>query len=122
MRAIIAILIVILLSSSTLYASEGTVRIQDGFLTGQHYIGLSQSEQTYIAMGIIDGFLLAPFFGAPKERMKWFESLLENMTNVQVAAILSKYLEDNPGSWHYPLHLLMYNAIWEIHNKSRSTE
>jgi hypothetical protein len=42
------------------------------------------------------------------------------MTDEQVAAILSKYLQDNPSRWHDGLHALMYSAVKEAYDKSRS--
>jgi hypothetical protein len=71
-------------------------------------------------MGAINGMVIAPLFGAPKDKMRWFESDVESMTDDQVAAILSKYLQDNPGRWHDGLHVLMYSAVKEAYDKGRS--
>jgi hypothetical protein len=62
--------------------------------------------------------MLAPLFGAPKEKMKWLESYTENMTGTQVAAIISKFLEENPGRWHEGLHVLTFAALREAYNKN----
>ena len=122
MRTIITIFIFMLLFASVTAASEQGVFIHDGFGTGQDFISMPPSCKRSYAMGVINGILLALLFGAPKENMNWFESYVENMTDVQVSAILSKFLEKNPGRWHDGLHTLMFSTIKEAYDKSRSTE
>ena len=119
MRTIVAILVFIFLSAPAVIASEQGILIHDGFGTGQDYISMSPGSKRIYAMGVVNGILIAPLFGAPKEEINWFESYLENMTDVQVAAILTKFLENNPGRWHDGLHILMFSAIKEAHDKSR---
>jgi hypothetical protein len=102
------------------FAVDENVEIHNGFGTGQAYIKMDESEKRTYAMGAINGMLLAPLFGAPKDRTKWFESYIENMTDEQVAAILTKFLRDNPGRWHEGLHALMYSAIRDAYRKSRT--
>jgi len=104
------------------FAADDPVWIKDGFGTGNDYIQMNDSQKRAYAMGAINGMLLAPLFGAPKEEMQWFESYVVKMTDKQVAAILSKFLADNPGRWHEGLHVLMYAAIKEAHDKSRSID
>jgi hypothetical protein len=87
------------------------VLIQNGFGTGEEYLKMSPLEQRAYAMGIVNGMLLAPLFGAPKDRMFRFESCVTGMTDSQVAAILTKYLRDNPGRWHETPHAPMYTAL-----------
>lgn len=120
MKTILTTFIVIFLTAMVVSAGAKGVLIHNGFGTGQDYIKMSSSEKRAYAMGSVNGILLAPLFGAPKEKMQWFELYVENMTDVQVAAILSKYLEHNPGRWHDGLHVLIYSAIKEAHDKSRS--
>jgi hypothetical protein len=122
MKAILMMSLVIFLSATIIIAADQGVLIHNGFGTGQDYIKMNQSQKRVYAMGAINGILLAPLFGASKEKMLWFESYVENMTDEQVAAILSKYLEDNPGRWHDGLHILMFSAIKEAHDKSRLTD
>ncbi len=119
MKTILTTFLVIFLTAAIVSAAEQGVLIHNGFGTGQDYIKMSPSQKRVYAMGAVNGILLAPLFGAPKEKVQWFESYVENMTDVQVAAILAKYLEDNPGRWHDGLHILMYSAIKEAHAKSR---
>lgn len=107
-------------AASIAFAADKVFEIHNGFGTGRDYIKMNESEKKSYAMGAINGMLMAPFFGAPRDQMKWFESYAENMTDDQVAAILTKYLRDNPGRWHDGLHLLTYSAIKEAYGKSRT--
>lgn len=62
-------------------------------------------------MGVINGMLLAPLFGAPKDRIEWLERCLPYMTNDQVAAIILKHLQSHPERWHHQLHIESLNAM-----------
>ena len=87
------------------------VLIHNGFLTGQSFRDLPDlGKRSYVA-GLIDGLFLAPLFDAPKSSMGWLESCVEGMTDEQVSAIISKYLDDNPGRWHQPVHGAAYSAL-----------
>ena len=55
--------------------------------------------------------LVASFFGAPEKSTNWLTDYLEGVTDVQLAAIITKYLNDNPELWNLGLHVLTYNAI-----------
>jgi hypothetical protein len=116
------IFLVTFLTAVPLFAADEPVWIQNGFGTGQDYLKMTKSQQRTYAMGVVDGILLSPLFGAPKSKMKWFESYIVGMTDEQVAVILLKYLENNPGRWHDGLHLLAYSAIKEAFDKSRSKD
>ena len=120
MKTKFIIFFLIFLAAVTLFAADERVWIHDGFGTGQDYIKMSESQKRAYAMGAINGMIIAPLLGAPKDKMGWLESYIENMTDEQVAAILSKYLQDNPGRWHDGLHILMYSAVKEAYDKSRS--
>ena len=92
---------------------EGTVVIHRGFIKGNDYLKAETGKRRFYGMGIIDGITLAPFFGAPKSKMIWFEKCVENMTDNQVEAIITNYLENHPGEWHHDLHLITLNAFQE---------
>jgi hypothetical protein len=101
---------------ATLYsfASLATpVAIHNGFGTGEQYLNMSEPEQRAYAAGTINGILLAPLFGAPKKNLRRIENCVTGMTDSQVAAILTKYLRDNPSRWHETTHTSMYSALME---------
>jgi hypothetical protein len=114
------VFLLIFLAAATLFAADEPVLIHNGFGIGQDYIKMSESQKRVYAMGSINGMIIAPLLGAPKDKIGWLESYVENMTDEQVAAILSKYLQDNPGRWHNGLHVLMYSAVKEAYDKSHS--
>jgi len=120
MKIRVLILLVISLTVSVVLAADQSAWIHEGFGKGEDYIKMTEFQRRAYAIGAINGMLLAPLFGAPKDGMEWFESYVENMTDKQVTAILAKYLEDNPGRWHDGLHVLMYSAIKDAYDKSRS--
>lgn len=120
MKTKVIVFLLIFLAATTLFAADELFLIHNGFGTGQDYIKMSESQKRAYAMGSINGMIIAPLLGAPKDKMGWLESYVENMTDEQVTAILSKYLQDNPGRWHDGLNVLMYSAVKEAYDKSRS--
>jgi hypothetical protein len=78
-----------------------------------------KAEKWAYAMGAVNGMHNAPMFGAPENRTKWFDDFLAGMTNEQVAAIITKFLNDNPERWHEPLNILTYDALEHAYNKAR---
>ena len=101
------------------FAADEGVLIHNGFGTGQAYLEMSSAQKRAYAMGVINGMLLAPLFSAPKKAMLWLESCAVNMTDSQVAAILTKYLEQNPGRWHETPHAPMFVAMKDACPKGR---
>lgn len=98
------------LLSVAAWAQEPVV-IHNGFVTGEQYLNMSELRQSAYAMGVIDGLFLGPLFEASKTKLSRFERCLEKMTDTQVAAILTRYLQDRPVSWHESAHVAFYNAL-----------
>jgi len=107
------ILVLLLLIPSFSSASGVTYAVNSGFGTGELFLSLSESEQRSYAVGVINGMLVAPMFGAQKKKMRWFEQCIQNMTDSQVTSILVKFLRDNPGRWHETPHVPMFTALKE---------
>jgi len=93
--------------------AEG-VWVPNPFLSGQQYLALSASERTTYIMGLVDGIYIGPLFGASETRVKALQSCLQQRTNVQIAAILSKYIQDQPERWHDGAHALFYSRMVEL--------
>jgi hypothetical protein len=89
------------------------VFVHDGFITGQEFRKMSEDLRRSYAMGIIDGMLLAPLFGARTAKTEWIDSCVVGMSDEQVTAIIMKYLERNPARWHERLHTTVYSAMIE---------
>jgi Ssp1 endopeptidase immunity protein Rap1a len=110
------IIIGFLLLSTEVYAQP--VRIHNGAVTGEEYLRLEDRARQSYVMGLIDGIFLAPLLGGSEQRSSKLGTCVEGsgvgMTGVQLDAILSKYLKDNPGRWHESAHTSMYSALLAV--------
>jgi hypothetical protein len=93
--------------------AEG-VWVPNAFMTGQEYLALSESSRTAYVMGLLDGIFVGPLFGASEARVKALQNCLQEHNNVQIAAILSKYIQDKPERWHDGAHVLFYSRMVEL--------
>jgi hypothetical protein len=92
--------------------------VPGGIGSGEEYLEkMTARDKSMYAMGALNGMVVAGFFGAPEKCTKWLEDYTKGMTPEQLAAIITKYLKDNPGDWHLPLNVQTYNAILEAYNK-----
>ncbi len=87
------------------------ISIKNGFLTGEQLLQMSEFEKNSYSMGLINGMLLAPFFGGEKSELFWFENCITGMTSTQLSAIFTKYLRENPQDWNLTPHTSLYNAL-----------
>lgn len=67
--------------------------------------------KSYVA-GYADAFMLSPSIGVSASCGDALWSCIEGRTVPQLAAILRKYLNDNPDKWHWSANVLTYNAIF----------
>ena len=122
-KAVIAILLslicALLIAQPAPTVPVGTV-IKPGMGTASAYLKMTKAEKWAYAAGAVNGMHNAPMFGAPENRTKWFDDFLAGKTNEQVAAIITKFLNDNPERWHEPLNILTYQALEDA--TSRTTE
>ena len=114
-KAIIAIQLLLICAS---LSARAVFHISGGFGTGQDYLRMSASEKRAYAMGAVNGMVVAPFFGAPEKSTKWLYGYFKGGTSDQMAAIITKYLNDNPQLWHQNLNYLTYNAIHDAYEKA----
>ena len=87
--------------------------IHNGFLTGNQFLNAGDSTKRGYLMGFIDGLLVSPFVGAPKEKIVWLERCLDGMNDRQIVAIFDTWLTKNPAHWHEPAHALAFRAFRE---------
>jgi hypothetical protein len=101
-----------LLLSSACSATAGTVKVPNGFVTGNMYRQLSDAEKQFYAMGLVDGIFGAPMFGArPDGKIYQLSECVAKMNSEQVAAILSRELLEHPEIWHRPMNQTGVNAL-----------
>ena len=94
------------------YAHQQTVKISPGFFTGKDYLDMSDTEKRAYVTGGINGMLVAPFFGAPEEKLNWLKTCTGKMSDEQLAAIVTRYIRDQPNQ-ETNLNVLTFTAIRE---------
>ena len=110
-KTLLTVLVYIIASFAISSDDSVGVRIQDGFIDGNEFLGHSAQEKRFYAIGVIEGMLLSPIFGAPKNNLAWFEDCVVGMSARQVVAIFEKFLSENLGRWHESMHGLSYAAM-----------
>jgi hypothetical protein len=89
------------------------VRVHPGFITGEQYLKMPDTDKRSYVIGLTDGILLSPLFNSEGERPFWFENCAVGMTAHQVAAIFTKYLEDDPKLWNQYANTVFFKAMLE---------
>lgn len=97
--------------------SEPEIRkVRQCFVNGEAFLRLSEGAKVYYVMGVIDGFIGAPF-GSDEKRVEVFGQCIRQRTNTQISAILEKYLRDNPDQWHIPVPYIISMALEKVCGK-----
>ena len=113
------ILILTLLMCVDSYASQQRVTISRGFFTGKDYFEMSDTEKRAYATGAINGMLVAPFFGAPDERMSWLKTCTAKLSDEQTASILSNYIGNDSNQLNMSLNVVTFNALKDACDKMK---
>src|SRR5205814_2320443 len=94
------------------FPQEHTTVIHNGFLNAEDYVHISERRQRDYVIGIIDGMMLAPLFGAPGDGpIKPLLDCVTGMSDSQIAAIIAKFLREHPERWNESLHGVVYSAM-----------
>ena len=111
-RALVAVLLLSALAPAGLAAQKEPVEIKLGyFLQGNGYLKLPEAAKGTYVMGVVDGLLGAPVFDAPRKKTVWLEHCIVGMSSEQLAAIVDKYLRENPAQWNWAMNVLVYSAM-----------
>ena len=105
--------LIALVAFITVYANQQTVKISPGFFSGKDYLDMSDTEKRAYVTGEINGMLVAPFFGAPEQNLAWLKTCSSKMSDEDLAAILSRYIRDQPGQMQINLNVVTFNALRE---------
>ena len=110
-----SILILFTLFAISSFSQQG-ISIKTGFLTAEEFTQMGGQSQHDYAMGVVDGMLLAPLFGAPRaqndgQNIGAFGDCITGMSSKQVAAIISKFVRDHPERWNDSMHVVAFTAI-----------
>ena len=114
MKRLLAVLALI----TVVNANQQTVKISPGFFNGKDYLDMSDTEKRAYVTGEINGMLVAPFFGAPEESLAWLKSCSAKMSDEELAAILSRFIRDQPGQMQTNLNVVTFNAFREACKKN----
>jgi invasion protein IalB len=106
-----------LLAAANVFASQQKVSISRGFFNGRDYFEMSDTEKRAYAVGAVNGMLVAPFFGAPEERLAWFKKCTAKLSDEQTAAILTQYLSSNSDQLGMSLNVVTFNALKDACDK-----
>jgi hypothetical protein len=106
-----------LLAAANVFASQQRVSISRGFFTGRDYFEMSDTEKRAYATGAVNGMLVAPFFGAPEEKLRWFKTCTAKMSDEETAAVLTRYIGSNADQLGMSLNVVTFNALKDACDK-----
>ena len=109
--------LIALLAFVTVYANQQRVKISPGFFTGKEYLEMSDTERRAYVTGDINGMLVAPFFGAPEENLNWLKTCTGKMSDEELAAIVTKFIHEQPDQMQANLNVVTFNAVREACRK-----
>jgi len=112
------LLLLIALAFVTVSANQQTVKISPGFFSGKDYLDMSDTEKRAYVTGEINGMLVAPFFGAPEENLAWLKTCSAKISDEDLAALLTRYIRDQPGQMQTNLNVVTFNALREACKKN----
>ena len=103
--------LIALIAFVTIHANQQTVKISPGFFTPKDYLDMTDTERRAYATGEINGMLVAPLFGASEESLSWLKTCTAKMSDEQIAAILTRYINDQPNQMQANLNVVTFNAM-----------
>lgn len=112
------LLLLIALAFVTVSANQQTVKISPGFFSGKDYLDMSDTEKRAYVTGEINGMLVAPFFGAPEENVAWLKTCSAKISDEDLAAILTRFIHDQPSQMQTNLNVVTFNALREACKKN----
>src|ERR1700752_4549301 len=92
--------------------------VRSGYLSAGAYLALKPDTQGVYMAGMIDGMYLAPMFDAPDEDKYLVRIRVcvtdHDLTNTEIAAIVTKYAKKRPDEWHAGANVVAYQALREF--------
>jgi hypothetical protein len=105
--------LIALVAFISVYANQQKVVVSGGFFTGKDYFDMTDTERRAHATGAINGMLVAPLFGAPQENLNWLKTCTGKMSDDQIAAIVTRHINNQTDHLQSPLNELTFHAIQE---------
>lgn len=75
------------------------------------FLEMAEADRVTYMIGFMDGLYGSGFFGASDAALVRLKSCTSGMNTKQFAAIVTKYVKDHPGNWHYPLPIEAVEAL-----------
>lgn len=113
------VIVLALLTGLNVFASQQRVSISRGYFTGRDYFEMSDTEKRAYATGAVNGMLVAPFFGAPEERLRWFKTCTAKLSDEQLASILARYIGNDSNQLSMSLNVVTFNALKDACDKMK---
>jgi hypothetical protein len=93
------------------HGAQQQVTISRGFFVGKDYFEMNDTERRAYVTGAINGMLIAPLFGAPQERVDWLKTCSATLSDEEIAAILTRYINLGPNHLSESLNVLTFYAM-----------
>ena len=87
------------------------VVLPQGFLSGADFLEQPEPYQRGYAAGFVNGLFISPIAGAWESCVLNYAQCLKDTTDRQLAAVIRRWLEENPDRWHEGSHIASWLAI-----------
>jgi len=111
---VLAILSVLGVAAQEQKAKKNTARMIDSpsyLLKAEGFVEMSEADRMVYTSGLMDGFFASGIFGASHKTVAKLESCTKDMDSKQISAIITKYVNEHPESWHLALSVDAFNAL-----------
>ena len=98
-----------------------TTSLCDGCIYGYRTVQsfhreMTEPDQAMYLMGVVDGMLAAPLFGAPSANTENLQACIRQMNTIQLGAIINKAAREQPEEWNLPLSAFTYDTLKKVCN------
>ncbi|KWW37565.1 hypothetical protein ACUXAV_000794 [Cupriavidus metallidurans] len=103
-----------LLAALAMTASAQSIMVPQGFFTGNTYQQLTDIDKRRYVIGVIDGLLASPLMAKgslPRAEKLQRCELAAHMTDIQIKAIVDKFMSSNPERWGEDMGSLVFIAL-----------
>lgn len=111
MRAALFILLGLCVFAIATFGQKPLAIVPEGLHKGETFLDLNEADKMTYSEGLIDGLLGSALFGASNEAVHVLKDCVKDMDSKQWAAILTKFIKDNPERWQQPMPILAFDAI-----------
>lgn len=110
-RLALALVVAVPIAVALGWASGPGAFVASGFTSGADFLDLPRSSRAMYARGMVDGISLAAVLRSSMLASDGKLGCPTGMSDVQIAALIEKYLRDNPEQWHQGANVATVNAL-----------